>query len=383
MAGEDTAGRSWEVRELGATPSTLELYARTLAPLLPGAQLLPFVGGRGGEMPELELRLARVTVDPDRLATYARVCGMSLRETLPATYPHVLAFPLHLALMADRRFPFAAVGLVHISNRIVLHRPIHVEEPLDLRVHATEPRPHARGHSFALVSQARIAEELVWEEQSTMLRRGAAPSPQDGSDVGSASAARSGSSGSASESGSGSGSALESGSGSGSASESGSGSGSESIAPSSRWRLPGDLGRRYAGVSGDRNPIHMHAFSARAFGFPGAIAHGMWTKARCLAALEGELPDGYTVEVTFRRPIQLPAQVVFGEELGEDPQPEKIRFAVTDAERGTMHLEGEVWGQIPSIPLRSNPSPSNSTRTPPISTRTPPVQPQVNTRGEQ
>ena len=30
-----------------------------------------------------------------------------------------------------------------------------------------------------------------------------------------------------------------------------------------QWRLPGDLGRRYAAVSGDRNPIHMHALPPR------------------------------------------------------------------------------------------------------------------------
>ena len=50
------------------------------------------------------------------------------------------------------------------------------------------------------------------------------------------------------------------------------------------WRLPGDLGRRYAAVSGDRNPIHLYALTAKAFGFPRQIAHGMWSKARCLAA---------------------------------------------------------------------------------------------------
>ena len=81
------------------------------------------------------------------------------------------------------------------------------------------------------------------------------------------------------------------------------------LTPSAEWRLGGDLGRRYAAVSGDRNPIHLHALTAKPFGFPRAIAHGMWTKARCLAALEGRLPDAFSVDVRFRKPILLPGRV--------------------------------------------------------------------------
>jgi hypothetical protein len=92
------------------------------------------------------------------------------------------------------------------------------------------------------------------------------------------------------------------------------------------WRVPGDLGRRYAAVSGDRNPIHLHGLSAKAFGFPRAIAHGMWTKARCLAALR--LPDALAAEVRFKQPILLPSTVTFGEADG--------RFAVHG------HLEGTL-----------------------------------------
>ena len=67
-------------------------------------------------------------------------------------------------------------------------------------------------------------------------------------------------------------------------------------------------------------------WSAKAFGFPRAIAHGMWTKARCLAALR--LPDAFTVDVRFKKPILLPSTVTFGE--AED------RFAVHG------HLEGTL-----------------------------------------
>jgi acyl dehydratase len=106
----------------------------------------------------------------------------------------------------------------------------------------------------------------------------------------------------------------------------------------STWRLPGDLGRRYGAVSGDLNPIHIHPLTARLFGFPTAIAHGMWTKARCLAALEPRLPDRFSVEVAFRKPILLPATVQFGERSDSAG----TRFSVRGAGKGTPHLDGRV-----------------------------------------
>jgi acyl dehydratase len=287
-------------RTLSSPPRTLPLYARAAALLLPGASRLPFLGGRGKELPDLELALAQMRIDPDHLAAYAHACGFSLRDALPPTYPHVLAFPLHLALMTDSRFPFPAIGLVHLSNQIVQHRPIDVGEALEISVRTTPLREHRRGRTFALVSEVRAQGELVWEEHSTMLRRGGGTETPD---------AR-----------------VE-----------------RPPAPvqNARWRLPGDLGRRYAAVSGDRNPIHTHALSAKLFGFPRAIAHGMWTKARCLAALE-RLPDAFSVEVDFRKPILLPGEVAFGAERQEDGA---IRFAVQDVKGAARHLDGHVQPQ--------------------------------------
>jgi acyl dehydratase len=115
---------------------------------------------------------------------------------------------------------------------------------------------------------------------------------------------------------------------------------SAALPATAEWRLPGDLGRRYASVSGDHNPIHVHPLTARLFGFPSAIAHGMWTKARALAALEGRLPHAYTVEVAFKRPILLPGKVVFGELV--DGAEGGISFGVRDARKDSTHLVGSV-----------------------------------------
>jgi hypothetical protein len=304
-------------RTLQSPPSILPLYARAAAPMIPGASLLPFVPGRGSEIPEIELELAGVRADPEKVAAYARVCGFALRDHLPPTYPHVLAFPLHMAVMADGSFPFGAVGLVHVENRIVQHRRIGIGEELAIRVRPTKLEPHPKGRTFSLVTEAGVDGETVWESTSTMLRRGNGNQAQEeapkddkpelhqlpGSAGGKVDAVRGG-----------------------------------SLIAGAEWKLGGDLGRRYAAVSGDRNPIHMHSLSAKALGFPRAIAHGMWTKARCLAALESTLPDAFGVEVRFRKPILLPARVEFAsatDDRGTD-------FAVRDAKRGTPHLDGRI-----------------------------------------
>lgn len=314
-------------RTLDSSPHILPLYVRAAAPLIPGASLLPFIPGRGREVPEIELELPGVTTSPDAVAAYSKVCGFSLRDHLPPTYPHVLAFPLHMAVMADGGFPFGAVGLVHIENRIVQQRRIGLGEELTVQVRPTKLEPHPRGRTFTLVTEVRVGRQKVWEEVSTMLHRGGGgrkpgPSQPDGgsgspkADVAVSAGMRRELRPQAAEQD----------------------QDFAALAVSGEWRLGGDLGRRYAGVSGDRNPIHMHSLTAKPLGFPRAIAHGMWTEARCLAALESRLPDAFAVEVRFRKPILLPGRV----EFASAAQGEEIEFAVRDPKRHTSHLEGRL-----------------------------------------
>ncbi len=305
-------------RTLDSPPQILPLYARAAAPMIPGASLLPFVPGGGKEVPDLELRLPGVTAKPEDVAAYAKVCGFPLRDTLPPTYPHVLAFPLHMAVMADGSFPFGAVGLVHLENQIVQQRPIGIAEEIELVVRPTPLQPHRSGRTFSLVTEAWVGAELAWESVSTMLRRGGGDKEAGGERE-----------------------AL--------------GVPEEEFVASAEWRLGGDLGRRYAAVSGDRNPIHMHSLTAKPLGFPAAIAHGMWSKARALAALDGRLPDAFTVDVRFRKPILLPAKVEFGSRDGEGGE---IDFSVRDAKRQTPHLDGRVR------PLEPNPKAKKTGRNP-------------------
>ena len=299
-------------RTLTSAPSILPLYVRAAAPMVPGASLLPFVPGGGGEIPDLDLRLEGVRAEAEKVAAYAKVCGLALRDSLPPTYPHVLAFPLHMAVMADGGFPFGAVGLVHVENRIEQHRPIGLDEELAIRVQPTKLQPHPKGRTFSLLTEVTVDGETAWQSTSTMLRRGKSPDPSDANQVSKQMDGELDSRGSSHAEG--------------------------EPAANAEWRLGGDLGRRYAAVSGDRNPIHMHSLTAKPLGFPAAIAHGMWTKASCLAALESRLPESFAVDVRFRKPILLPGRV----EFVSATEDEEIAFAVRDAKKQTPHLDGRV-----------------------------------------
>jgi hypothetical protein len=254
-----------ETRELHSAPSLTPLYVKAaLGSVLPG--------GGGDRLPDLQIELGGATVDRDRLADYCRVCGFTLRDTLPPTYPHILTFPLAMELMTDGSFPFPLMGMVHIGNRIEQRAPIPAAAGMTLRVRAENLRPHPRGRQMDLVSEAELDGTVVWSEHSVYLRRGG---------------------------------------GSGERRESEDGDPLAGAGVAAVWKVPGDIGRRYADVSGDRNPIHLHGLAARPFGFPGAIAHGMWMKARCLASFDGRLPQAHTSEVEFRSPLRIPGKARF------------------------------------------------------------------------
>ncbi|MBZ5738748.1 MaoC family dehydratase [Nocardioides mangrovi] len=249
----------------------------------------------GSELPDLRLERHDVPVDAGHVASYAALCGFPRKDTLPLPYPHLLAFGLHLQIMADGSFPFPAIGTVHLENSITRHRPIALTERLQVTAHPERLRPHAKGQVFDMVTRVHSRGELVWEETSTFLRRGrGSEDAEPGSTF------------------------------------------PEAPPTGTTWKLAGDLGRRYAGVSGDRNPIHLYGLTAKAFGFPRQIAHGMWSMARCVGALENRLPDETTVAVAFKKPILLPGTVAFGSRRTEGG----YAFSLSSPTSGAPHLAG-------------------------------------------
>ncbi len=240
-----------------------------------------------------------VTVERADVEAYAKVCGFPTKDVVPLPYPHLLVFAQQMAIMSDPAFPAPAIGTVHLENSITQHRPIAVGETLDVTAHVGAAVPHPKGRIFEFATTVRAGGpdgEVVWEETSAYLRRGGGT---DGASYGTV----------------------------------------FPDAPTTgvEWRLPADLGRRYAAVSGDANPIHLYPLTAKALGFPRQIAHGMWTMARCVAALENRLPDAVRVDVAFKTPVLLPGTVAFGSTTLD----RGYAFALTSPS-GKPHLAGRT-----------------------------------------
>jgi acyl dehydratase len=293
---------------VSASPRVLEL---TTPPALPRELLKAAVArrpSRPGEVPRLEVRMQRFTPDAGQLARYREVCGFPADGHLPLPFAQVLAAPLHLALLNHPEFPYKLLGMIHVRNAIHQHRRLPEGATLSVHTWVEGQREVRQGRELDVHTHVAVDGVLAWSALTTMLRRlpgmgersreaRPAPGPWTDDDA------------------------------------------RFSTSHPAVWTVPADTGRRYARASGDYNPIHLYGVTARPFGFPRAIVHGMWTVGRCVAELgEAAEADALTLTSEFRRPLLLPSRVVFQTAaLGEGRVAYRVR-----SEEGPPHVLGEL-----------------------------------------
>ncbi|WP_286832257.1 MULTISPECIES: MaoC family dehydratase [Acinetobacter] len=221
-------------------------------------------------LPQVEYVVDSFKVDQKHLKAYNEVCGFKNNGYIPAIYLTVLSQSLQMHMMTSEAFPFPILGLVHIRNQVKQYRKVGVNETLTLSCKFGELQPHDKGVQFDFITTVKVGDEVVVEALTTYLSRQKTDAKA----------------------------ATKS---------------AESKAPdyklNTEWKISENTGRRYAMTSGDFNLIHIHAVTAKAFGFKQAIAHGMWSKAKALANLS--LPDAYEADVWFKLPMYLPSKVEF------------------------------------------------------------------------
>ncbi|GAA4751588.1 MaoC/PaaZ C-terminal domain-containing protein [Gordonia alkaliphila] len=284
---------------LSAMPTAATQYPKAVGAMLPvfgkPSRVAP-----DASVPETVLRVENLRVDRDRLLDYCHTTGTQCGAPLPLTYLFVLQFPLAMELMVAGGFPFAAVGSVHAENRIERLRQIGVDEPLTIETHAENLREHRKGLLIDVISKFFVGRELVAVQTGTFLKqqrtslsdtpRG--PAPKD----------------------------------------------TTPPPPDRVVAVDLSLIRKYAAASGDRNPIHMADLSAKLFGFPKAIAHGMWSAAAAIANVEAQLPDAVVYQVRFGKPILLPAKVNLYTAKSDDG----YTVSILNRRKGYPHLTGTL-----------------------------------------
>lgn len=252
------------------------------------------------EVPKLPNSIATKTVriNPKHCKDYNALCDWQagIESVIHPNYVQVLSFPLQLKLMTTSPFPFKAFGLVHIGNRIEVNKLPEQNSCIDLSVTFGNLYWHKRGWVFEVITSAQIAGETRVRSTSLYLSRvkhrlngtsdtesairpyiqhklplAPTPLPIDSDDV----------------------------------------------ACHRVFKFNHDTGRQYASVSGDHNPIHLSAFSAKLFGFKRAIAHGMYSKALSVSCLFQQVPHlqnarlgEFSINTEFVQPVYLPSDAV-------------------------------------------------------------------------
>ncbi|MBF7729575.1 MaoC family dehydratase [Pseudomonas sp. N040] len=252
-------------------------------------------------LPAVTLVSPAVQLDAGHIARYTALCGFSPAQGVPLIYPQLLTFPLVMTYLNSPDCPWPALGTVHLANRIEQRRSLQAGDRVRVEMSTGALQAHAKGQVFNLDLRILRDGELVWSATQSLLRLGVTPA------AGAPFAA-----------------------------------GITADAPLSCQAVlqaPANIGRRYGAVSGDRNPIHLSALSARLFGFRRAIAHGMWTKARALACLLPMRPlEQARVAVDFKAPLFLPAQPT----LWTARSTASALFEVRDSQGVKPHLRGQL-----------------------------------------
>ncbi|MCF5052942.1 acyl dehydratase [Pseudomonas syringae] len=258
-------------------------------------------------LPQERLVRPAVELSANDIAAYGRACGFRPEQGVPLSYPHVLAFPLHLMLLTRPSFPYPASGMVHLANRIRQHQRLEAGQALRLEVFCARWVAHPKGQALSIATRAYSGGNLVWESDSLYLRRDVKePLGEPWVDT----------------------LPLQ----------------QEGLLRTQRWVLPADLGRRFAKVSGDFNPIHTSLIGAKIFGFRRAIAHGMWTLGRALAAQQPPGGVGQAeAHCDFKLPIFLPGQVALWSHPVTGPRRE---FEVRNVAGDKPHMRGLfIWNE--------------------------------------
>lgn len=296
---------------LGELPSLSKLYMNAAAT----AARRRIMGSSAGQatLPAVSHEVKGVQADVANLTAYQHLLGETASDILPAGFVHALAFPVSMSVMNRDDFPLPLLGMIHLRNHVEQRVPIQFTEALDIRSWSENLSGHRVGTQVDVIAEVRSSSsgELLWRGISTYLAKGVFLPGIDKP---------------------------------GNSSGSGDNGNFSPPDPTALWQLDLDIGRSYAAVSGDFNPIHLSVLSAKALGLRGSIAHGMYLASRALADVGAVKSDAFTWDVTFEAPVFLPARVALDISTiqAETGAWQRSDYVAWNPRSGRRHFRGSV-----------------------------------------
>lgn len=199
----------------------------------------------------------------------------SIKASLPVPYLYIIAMRSQLALMNDKSFPIALMGLVHLGNELRIIEKIDTSKPLKLETSVLVPAKE-EGSLFPVLHVKYFqGNKLVATCESNYIakRKRKTEKKAETEEMAEPVEAR-------------------------------------KVIHTEDLTFPKDIAWKYARISGDYNPIHLSSFFAKNFGFKSSIAHGWCSASRVYAIVEKiKQKELNYIKVTFKTPIPLPQKV--------------------------------------------------------------------------
>lgn len=247
--------------EYAKIPGILPIYAKVLFSRKKGFK-------PGDQFPKITASVKNISINPKKLKAYREICGLEDDGNLPVLYPHVFTAPLHMAILGHQDFPIPLVGMLHFRNHSIQHRPIKSDEILNVEVSLAEHRIVKQGFEFDYLIRIESKGELVWNSITTYLKQGKFGTEYDVSPR------------------------------------------SDLIEPMTDGekifdsQIPKKIGKKYAKICSDYNPIHISKFAAKLFGFKRDIAHAMWATSLSIGKLNLNTSTGpIRIDLGFKGPL--------------------------------------------------------------------------------
>jgi len=252
-------------------------------------------------LPKISASATNIKINDKHLRQYEDICGFKQKEFVPAPYLHVASSPIMMGIITHQSFPLKALGLIHKQHTMIQHRALRRYERFNATCRLINFLKTPDFIEFQLATEVTVNSELVWESIGTFISKNPRAKLKrirekklTDNDM--------------------------------------------TVWQEREWELDYYLGQRYARISGDYNPIHLHKRTARIFGFRRHIAHGMWMLAHCAAQFHGAF-DKYKLDIQFNAPVFLPSKLSFLYDKTQD----LIRFQVSNPRnKSKIYLSGKI-----------------------------------------